>query len=66
MPPFTIDPTELWAAIVRMANENDHSWRFTKKGDKRPRCDVEAQMASRRRTIAKKRRAAVPGQPPAK
>jgi hypothetical protein len=65
MPPFTIDPTELWATIARMANENDHSWRFTKKGDKRPRADVEAQMASRRRNIANKRGAAT-RQPPAK
>lgn len=48
MPPFTIDPTELWAAIRRLADENDHSWRFTKKGDKRPAYDVEAGLAAKR------------------
>lgn len=58
MPPFTIDPKELWEAISRLANENDHSWRFTKKGDRRPRYDVEATMETKKRNKAKKQQAA--------
>lgn len=54
MPPYTIPPGQLWAEIIRLANESDHSWRFTKKGDKRPPEDVERMMASRRRTIKAK------------
>jgi hypothetical protein len=59
MPPFTIDPAELWATIRRLADENDHSWRFTKKGDKRPAYDVEAQKQSRKATLAAKREARI-------
>lgn len=58
MPPYTIDPTELWAAITRLANENDHSWRFTKKGDKRPAYDVQKAMDTRKRNKAEKQRIA--------
>lgn len=59
MPAFHIDPTELWAAIRRLADENDHSWRFTKKGDKRPAYDVEAQKESRKATLAAEREARI-------
>lgn len=58
MPPFEIDGQELFAAIVRLANESDRSWRFTKKGDKRPACDVETQQATRRRNLKAKQAAA--------
>lgn len=59
MPPFKIDPVELWEAIRRLANEQDQSWRYTKKGDKRPAYDVEAQKKSRAATLARQREARV-------
>lgn len=59
MPPFTINPEDLWPIIFRLANENDRSYRFTKKGDKRTREDVEAQKAGRKRTIAAKQAVAI-------
>lgn len=59
MPPFKIDPAELWEAIRRLANEQDQSWRYTKKGDKRPAYDVEAQKKSRKATLARQREARV-------
>lgn len=59
MPPFKIDPVELWEAIRRLANEQDQSWRYTKKGDKRPAYDVEAQKQSRKATLARQREARV-------
>jgi hypothetical protein len=62
MPPF--DPfngeTPL-AVMIRLSNERDRTWRFTKKGDKRPRQDVEAAMAGRK--SAQARRAAESGEP---
>lgn len=58
MPPFTYDPKELFAAIVKLANDRDQSWRRTKKGDKRPWYDVEAQKASRKRNIKARQEAA--------
>ena len=48
MPPFEYDPIELFATIARLADERDMSWRRTKKGDKRPWYDVEAQKAARK------------------
>lgn len=59
MPPFTYDPKELFAEITRLANERDRSWRFTKKGDKRPRYDVEAGQAARRANRKAKRDARI-------
>lgn len=58
MPPFTIDPTDLFAAIVKLANEKDQSWRWTKKGDKRPWQDIEASRAGRRAADTAKQQAA--------
>lgn len=58
MPPFEYDPKELFEAIVRLANEKDRSWRFTKKGDKRPAYDIEAAKQSRKNTLARKREVA--------
>jgi hypothetical protein len=61
MPPF--DPLNpfgeegLLACMIRLANERDHSWRFTKKGDSRPRQDVEASIAGRRRAMQARRAA---------
>ncbi len=48
MPPF--DPFNgepMLAVLIRLANERDHSWRYTKKGDVRPRYDVEAAVAGK-------------------
>jgi hypothetical protein len=59
MPPFTFDPTSIWEAISRLADENDHSWRFTKRGDKRPLCDIDASVAAKRRIRAVKQQAAI-------
>jgi hypothetical protein len=53
----------LLACMIRLANERDQSWRFTKKGDKRPRQDVEASIAGRRKA-AKARRVANAGETP--
>jgi hypothetical protein len=58
MPPFEYDPKELFETLTRLANEKDMSWRFTKKGDKRPIQDVEAMRASRKRNIRAKQEAA--------
>jgi hypothetical protein len=59
VPPYTIDPTELWAAIDRLADERDQSWRFTKKGDKRPAYDVETAKAARRKNLRAKQDVAI-------
>lgn len=32
--------------LTRLANEQDQSWRFTKKGDKRPAYDIETAKAA--------------------
>lgn len=58
MPPFEYDPAELFAAIVRLANERDQSWRFTKKGDRRPAYDVEAAMEAKRKKLKARQEAA--------
>ncbi|GLR91304.1 hypothetical protein [Bradyrhizobium iriomotense] len=58
MPAFTFDPTTIWEAVARLAHEHDHSWRFTKKGDKRLLCDIEASVAAKRRIKAVKQLAA--------
>lgn len=48
MPPFDPFGKEgMLATLIRLANENDQSWRFTKKGDKRPAYDVEAGKAAK-------------------
>jgi hypothetical protein len=49
LPPFIIPPEELWPAIFRMIEENDHRWRFTKKGDKRSPADIAKSVEAKRR-----------------
>jgi hypothetical protein len=46
------------AVLLRLADENDRSWRRTRKGDKRPREDVEKAMATMRRNRKAKKDAA--------
>jgi hypothetical protein len=59
MPVFEIDPNSVWDAVRRLFDENDHSWRFTKKGDKRPWCDIDASLASKRRLRVAKQETAI-------
>ena len=49
MPAFTFDPASIWEAVSRLADEHNHTWRFTKKGDNRLLCDIEASLATKRR-----------------
>ena len=58
MPSFTNSPTAIWEAVRRLLDENDRSWRFTRKGDKRPRYDIEASVSAKRRIRADKQEAA--------
>lgn len=46
------------AVLVRLADENDRSWRRTRKGESRPREDVEKAMATRQRNLKAKKDAA--------
>lgn len=48
----------LLATMIRLSNEQDQTWRFTKKGDKRPAYDVEAAKQARARGVQAKRDAA--------
>jgi hypothetical protein len=59
LPAFTIDPTAIWETVRRLLDENDRSWRYTKNGDKRPWCDIDASVSARRRIRAEKQKAAV-------
>ena len=59
MPAFKIDPIAIWDTVRRLLDENDHSWRFTKRGDKRPWCDIEASLTNKRRVRAAKQQAAM-------
>lgn len=43
------------AVLVRLANENDQSWRFTRKGDKRMHADVEKGRQANLKRLAEKR-----------
>jgi hypothetical protein len=58
VPAFTFDPTTIWEAVSRLADENDRSWCFTKKGDKRLLCDIDASLVTKRRIKAAKQQAA--------
>ena len=58
MPTFEFDPASIWEAVARLADENDRSWRFTKRGDKRPLCDIDASVTARKRIKAEKQLAA--------
>jgi hypothetical protein len=46
---FDFDPDSIWDAVRRLADDNDNSWRFSKKGDKRPLCDIDAAVQGRKR-----------------
>src|SRR4051812_28631109 len=59
MPHFELDPTSIWDAIARLADERDHTWRYTKKGDKRLPCDIEASVAARKRKRAARQQVAI-------
>lgn len=59
MPPF--DPFNgegLLATMIRLSNERDQTWRFTKKGDRRPAYDIEATKQGRAKAVQAKRDAA--------
>ena len=58
MPAFTIDPTSIWETVRRLLDENDRSWRYTRNGDKRPWCDIDASVSAKRRIKAEKQKAA--------
>jgi hypothetical protein len=51
------DPEEWLANICRLLDEADLTWRFTKKGDKRPLYDVAKSVASKKRIRAERRQA---------
>jgi hypothetical protein len=61
MPAFNFqlpaDPDEWLATIWRLLDEADQTWRFTKKGDKRPLYDVAKSVASKKRIRAERRQA---------
>jgi hypothetical protein len=57
VPPFTTSPTAIWETVRRLLDESDRSWRFTKKGDKRPWYDIEASVSAKRRVRADKQKA---------
>jgi hypothetical protein len=58
VPRFEFDTASIWEAVSRLADDNDHSWRFTKKGDKRPLCDIDASVTAKKRIKAAKQLAA--------
>jgi hypothetical protein len=53
------DPEEWLANVVRLLDEADQTWRFTKKGDTRPLCDVAKSVASKKRIKVERRQAAI-------
>jgi hypothetical protein len=56
---FSEDPEEWLANIWRLFDEADQTWRFTKKGDKRPRYDVAKSVASKKRIKAERQKVAM-------
>jgi hypothetical protein len=58
MPSFTNSPTAIWETVRRLLDESDRSWRFTRKGDKRPGFDIDASVSAKRRIRADKQEAA--------
>jgi hypothetical protein len=58
MPSFTNPPTEIWETVRRLLDGNDRTWRFARKGDKRPWYDIEASVSAKRRIRAAKQQAA--------
>ena len=59
MPSFTNSPTAIWETVRRLLDENDRSWRYTRKGDKRPWYDIEASVSAKRQIRADKQKAAL-------
>jgi hypothetical protein len=61
MPAFNFslpaDPDEWLANVVRLLDEADQTWRFTKRGDTRPLCDVATSVAAKKRIRAERRQA---------
>jgi hypothetical protein len=55
--PTMADPDEWLATVWRLLDEADQTWRFTKKGDKRPLYDVAKSVASKKRIRAERRQA---------
>jgi hypothetical protein len=58
VPHLTNTPTAIWETVRRLLDEGDRSWRFTRKGDKRPWYDIEASVSAKRRIRADKQKAA--------
>jgi hypothetical protein len=62
MPTFNFqlpaDPEEWLANVVRLLDEADQTWRFTKRGDTRPLCDVATSVTAKKRLRAERRQAA--------
>jgi hypothetical protein len=54
VPQPTDGPTTIWETVRRVLDENDRSWRFTRKGDKRPWYDIAASVSAKRRIRAEK------------
>jgi hypothetical protein len=59
VPAFNIDPIAIWDTVRRLLDENDRHWRFTKKGDKRPWCDIDASVTKKRQVRAAKQKVAI-------
>lgn len=58
MPRFSVGPDSILEALFRLVNE-DQGWRFTRKGDKRPLCDIAASLEGKRRVREAKQKAAM-------
>jgi hypothetical protein len=58
VPAFKIDQPAIWDTVRRLLDESDHSWRFTKKGDKRPWRDIDKSVANKKRIKLDKQLAA--------
>jgi hypothetical protein len=57
VPPFKNAPSPTWETVRRLLDERDRSWRFTRKGYKRPWYDIEASLSAKRRIRADKQKA---------
>jgi hypothetical protein len=58
VPPFETAQTAIWETVRRLLDENDRSWRFTRKGDKRPWGDIAASVSAKQQIRAAKQKAA--------
>jgi len=50
------DPYEWLANVMRLLDDADQTWRFTKRGDTRPLCDVAASVAAKKRIKAERQK----------